>query len=439
MILRLAEQLDVPLRERNRLLLAGGFAPAYPEHALDEPAAGPVRDALRRVLAAHEPYPALLVDRWWELVDANARDRRCYAGVAPALLEPPVNVLRLSLHPDGLAPRIVNLGQWRAHLLEQLARRVAATGDARLRRAGRGAARLPRREPRRPRRRRRRAAAAAAPRPDGELSFFSIAAARRHRHRRHGRRADLEAFYPPTPPPRRPSSPLGSRGCRDNLIDLPARLRAALVAADFTVDAVARAPRRGRPHAALVRNETTPALPPYGGRARRWRPWSGCSCCRPGDRAPRPRRRCRTWWTGWPPRACSTAVGRRGRGPARLPPVRHRRTTDLWVVSDLTPGPGRAAAAGRRRPRARASARPRPRLAQLTMREPVGRALDLGTGCGVQALHLAGHSDRGGGHRRQPARAADRPVQRRAQRGRRPGRGPRRVVLRAGGAGSAST
>jgi transcriptional regulator with XRE-family HTH domain len=132
MILRLTEHLEVPLRERNQLLLAGGYAPAYPQHDLDEPELASVRSALRRVLTSHEPYPATVINRWWELVDSNAATGALLAGVAPHLLEPPVNVLRLSLHPDGLAPRIMNLGQWRAHLLEQLNRRRVATGDARL-------------------------------------------------------------------------------------------------------------------------------------------------------------------------------------------------------------------------------------------------------------------------------------------------------------------
>jgi transcriptional regulator with XRE-family HTH domain len=133
MILRLTEHLDVPLRERNELLLAGGYAPAYPQHGLDEPELAAVRAALRLVLAGHDPFPAVLLDRWWNLVEANAAAGVLLAGCAPHLLRPPVNVLRVSLHPDGLAPRIANLGQWRAHLLEQLRRRAERTGDARLR------------------------------------------------------------------------------------------------------------------------------------------------------------------------------------------------------------------------------------------------------------------------------------------------------------------
>jgi transcriptional regulator with XRE-family HTH domain len=133
MILRLTEQLAVPLRERNVLLLAGGYAPAYPQYGLDAPELDNVRAALRQVLAGHEPYPAVVVDRWWDMQDANSGIAMLAGGCAPALLEPPVNVLRLSLHPDGMAPRIVNLGQWRAHLLTQLRHRASALADQRLR------------------------------------------------------------------------------------------------------------------------------------------------------------------------------------------------------------------------------------------------------------------------------------------------------------------
>jgi transcriptional regulator with XRE-family HTH domain len=133
MILRLSAHLDVPLRERNLLLLAGGFAPSYPQHGLDEPELAGVRAALRAILSGHEPHPALVINRWWELLDANAAVGVITAGCAPWLLEPPVNVLRLSLHPDGMAPRIANLAQWRAHLLMQVRRRADETGDERLR------------------------------------------------------------------------------------------------------------------------------------------------------------------------------------------------------------------------------------------------------------------------------------------------------------------
>jgi transcriptional regulator with XRE-family HTH domain len=132
MILRLAEHLDVPLRDRNALLLAGGYAPAYPEHGLAEPELKAVRQALKHVLDGHLPYPAVLVNRWWELLDANAGIALFTGQVSPALLEPPVNVLRLSLHPDGMAPRIANLPEWRAHLLTRLHRQAQASGDPRL-------------------------------------------------------------------------------------------------------------------------------------------------------------------------------------------------------------------------------------------------------------------------------------------------------------------
>ncbi|HSU12414.1 MAG TPA: helix-turn-helix transcriptional regulator [Pseudonocardia sp.] len=132
MLLRLGEHLDVPLRERNALLLAAGLAPVYPERRLDDPPMAAVADAVTRILAAYEPFPALVVDRHWELVDANDAVAVLTAGCAPALLEPPCNVLRLCLHPDGLAPRILTLGSWRAHLLARLRHQIATTGDAHL-------------------------------------------------------------------------------------------------------------------------------------------------------------------------------------------------------------------------------------------------------------------------------------------------------------------
>src|SRR3954452_8527964 len=132
LIVRLAEHLDVPLRERNELLLAAGYAPVYPVSDLDDERMSSVRDAVRQVLAGHEPYPALVVDRHWEMLDANAGVAVLLEDVDPAQLEPPVNALRLSLHPDGLAPRIVNLGEWRAHVLDRLRRQVAATADPQL-------------------------------------------------------------------------------------------------------------------------------------------------------------------------------------------------------------------------------------------------------------------------------------------------------------------
>ncbi|WP_077000395.1 helix-turn-helix domain-containing protein [Variovorax sp. KK3] len=132
MVLRLAERLDVPLRERNTLLVAAGYAPMYRQRSLDDPALAPARQAVDLVLKGHEPFPALAVDRHWNLVAHNALVPLLMEGASIELITPPVNVLRLSLHPDGLAPRIANLPQWRAHLLERLQQQIAATGDATL-------------------------------------------------------------------------------------------------------------------------------------------------------------------------------------------------------------------------------------------------------------------------------------------------------------------
>ena len=129
MVLTLSRWLEVPLRERNRLLLAAGHAPAFEQQDLDDDAMAPVRDALRLVLDAHRPSPAAVVDGASELVAANDGLALLTEGVAGHLLAPPVNVLRVSLHPEGMAPRILNLGEWRAHLLERLGRQVALTGD----------------------------------------------------------------------------------------------------------------------------------------------------------------------------------------------------------------------------------------------------------------------------------------------------------------------
>jgi len=129
MVLQLSERLEIPFRERNRMLLAAGYAPAFDEYSLDAPELGPVRDAIDRVLEGHEPYPALVVDRHWGMVTANSAVGLLLEGVAVSLLEPPMNVLRLSLHPEGLAPRIANLGEWRGHLLERLGRQAVVTGD----------------------------------------------------------------------------------------------------------------------------------------------------------------------------------------------------------------------------------------------------------------------------------------------------------------------
>lgn len=132
MVLHLAEHLDVPLRERNRLLLAAGFSPAFPEHDLAAEELAAVRDALDLVLQAHEPFPAIVVDRHWNLVAANGGVALLLEGVAPRLLEPPVNALRVALHPDGLARRVRNLPEYRAHLLARLRRQADAGGDAEL-------------------------------------------------------------------------------------------------------------------------------------------------------------------------------------------------------------------------------------------------------------------------------------------------------------------
>jgi transcriptional regulator with XRE-family HTH domain len=129
MVLRLGEHLEVPLRERNQLLLAAGYAPVYSESGLSDPDMTAVRKAVRLLLAGHEPYPAVVLDREWNLVDANAGIAVLTKRVAPGLLEAPANVLRATLHPEGMAPHIVNLGEWRSHLLGRLRRQVAHTAD----------------------------------------------------------------------------------------------------------------------------------------------------------------------------------------------------------------------------------------------------------------------------------------------------------------------
>lgn len=130
-LLHLGEQLGMPPRARNRLLLAGGYAPAHPQHDLGSSGGG-VFEAAIAVLDGHLPYPALAVDRHWNLVRANSALEPLLAGCAPALLVPPVNVLRVSLHPDGLAGMIVNLADWRHHILARLRHQVDASGDRRL-------------------------------------------------------------------------------------------------------------------------------------------------------------------------------------------------------------------------------------------------------------------------------------------------------------------
>ena len=133
MVLRIAEHLEVPLRERNHLLLAGGFAPVFTEHELDAPELSPARAAVSEVLAAHEPFPALAVDRMWDVVDANAAVGLLTRVVSPSLLaQEPLNALRLTLHPDGMAPHIANLAQWRASVLTGLRRNASARADAQM-------------------------------------------------------------------------------------------------------------------------------------------------------------------------------------------------------------------------------------------------------------------------------------------------------------------
>jgi len=132
MVLRLAESLDVPLRERNSLLVAAGFAPMYASRPLSDPSMSAARQAVDLILNGHEPYPALLVDRHWTLVAANRAAHGFFADIDRTLLAPPTSVLRVSLHPRGLAPRIVNLAQWRTHVLARLARDLELTADATL-------------------------------------------------------------------------------------------------------------------------------------------------------------------------------------------------------------------------------------------------------------------------------------------------------------------
>ncbi|MFF4522550.1 helix-turn-helix domain-containing protein [Streptomyces bluensis] len=133
MVLRLAEHLDVPVRERNALLLAAGYAPLYPETPLTAPAMNAVRSGLDNLLAAYEPNPALVVDGTYNVVAANRGVRALLAGLPEHLLTPPMNAMRLTLHPQGLASRILNFGEWRAHLLERIERQIALRSSAELR------------------------------------------------------------------------------------------------------------------------------------------------------------------------------------------------------------------------------------------------------------------------------------------------------------------
>lgn len=132
MVLRLADHLEIPLRERNVILVAAGFAPVFPQRDLDDPALASARRAVDIILKGHEPYPALAVDRGWNLVSANRMIAPLMAGADPQLLKAPLNVLRLTLHHRGLAPRVANLHEWRAHLLERLRREAELTADPRI-------------------------------------------------------------------------------------------------------------------------------------------------------------------------------------------------------------------------------------------------------------------------------------------------------------------
>ena len=132
MVLHLAEHLEVPLRDRNGLLLAASYAPAYAERELGTPEMAPVRQALDRFLRAHEPFPAVVIDRHYNLLSANDAVALLTGGVSPQLLEPPANALRVTLHPQGMAPRIANLEQWSGHLMHRLRRQASVTGDPEL-------------------------------------------------------------------------------------------------------------------------------------------------------------------------------------------------------------------------------------------------------------------------------------------------------------------
>lgn len=132
MVVRVAESLQLPLRERNALLLTAGYAPSYPETRLDDPALKPVLDSLRGLLDGHRPYPAIVVDRFGDLVASNDGISVLTEGAAPELLEPPVNVLRLALHPHGMAPRIVNFDDWAQHVLERPRQEIARAPHERL-------------------------------------------------------------------------------------------------------------------------------------------------------------------------------------------------------------------------------------------------------------------------------------------------------------------
>ncbi|MFD3540687.1 helix-turn-helix domain-containing protein [Streptomyces sp. NPDC058662] len=125
MVLRLADRLDVPVRERNSLLLAAGYAPRFRRTPLDDPSMSSLREGLERLLTGYEPYPALVVDSAYDVVAANRGIAMLLDGIPAHLLEPPLNAMRLTLHPEGLAGRIHNFGEWRGHLLAQMERQIA--------------------------------------------------------------------------------------------------------------------------------------------------------------------------------------------------------------------------------------------------------------------------------------------------------------------------
>jgi transcriptional regulator with XRE-family HTH domain len=129
MLLHLAEQLGVPPRERNAMLVAAGYAPIFPERTLHDPSLAPARAAIDLVLEGHKPYPAYALDRHWNIVASNGALPQMFEDVDPALLQAPINALRVSLHPRGIAPRIVNLAEWRAHLLSRLAHQIEISAD----------------------------------------------------------------------------------------------------------------------------------------------------------------------------------------------------------------------------------------------------------------------------------------------------------------------
>ena len=129
MILHLAERLNIPLREQNVLMLAAGYAPTFSERPLEDPALRPMRKAIDLVLTGHEPFPAIAVDRHWTLIAANKTIAPLIEGASPELLRSPINVIRLGLHPEGIARRIINFSEWRSHLLARLRHQIDVTAD----------------------------------------------------------------------------------------------------------------------------------------------------------------------------------------------------------------------------------------------------------------------------------------------------------------------